>query len=148
MEFPQEFTNVYTYYDRHGYLNIILYNNNSKCNLLFDGMAFYNLQKLNSIPSPFKEWNNLPQVKENSFFVEAVKEADDIFYIKLLDDTIWQIYFMLDGTNTQTLSIFKKNGNGRKILPIGISVYDAALNRYSEAICSELLSIDTWHDKG
>ncbi|RFS21161.1 hypothetical protein DVR12_17655 [Chitinophaga silvatica] len=140
MVFPQEFNEAYWYNDELGYLQIILSNKNAKKYLWFNGMDFYGLITLNSIPLSFKECDL--KTKGDSFVVESIRQSDDIFFIKLLDGDIWQIYFMLDGENIQRLSIFSKLEHGSILSPLGVSLYEAAWRRFSEAMEIEVLAVD------
>ena len=135
----QEFDKIFVSYGQDRYISLIFFNEQDSSALLFDGINFYNKNKINISP-------NFQDIKYNSHSIDlkikiiGIKQSNDIYFILLDNGDIFQIYFMMDDEmNKQIISIFDDEQKNI-ITPLGISSYDAAFKRFNEAVDVEILN--------
>ena len=131
----REFNRIYTAYHDYGYLQLLFYSSQNSQSLLFDGLNFLYKSIGNDIPSGFQEIKEGLSSSGSIYEIESIKQSDDITFIKFSNGDIFQIHTMPSGNDgfEQVLSVFTKEKDSRITTPMGISSYDAALKRLSNA---------------
>jgi hypothetical protein len=116
------------------FLSILFYNSHNNNALIFDGLyGCYSQTELLKIP------NGYHLLKYDSptvyYQVEAIKQEDDVFFIKLLNEDLFFVHTMPVGYTSlkQVLHIYSKEKHSKISTPSGVSIYDSILLRYSQA---------------
>lgn len=120
--------------EEDSFLYILFYNIHNKNALLFDGLyGTYSQFELLKIPDGYHllKYYSLA----NMYQIEALKQEDDVFFIKLLDDNIFFVHTMPVGYTAlkQVLTIYTKEKHSKICTPSGISMYDSVILRYNQA---------------
>lgn len=123
------FNKIYCFVDECGYINLLFIEEYNLANLFFDGINFH--------------YNNSKKIKKfvllnyihngQKLYIVKITQDFDITFIQLSNGDIFQIYSMFhDERQNQQISIFCKNSR-KTTTPLGISTYEAAINRANKA---------------
>lgn len=120
--------------EEDSFLYILFYNSHHNNALLFDGLyGSYSQSELLKIPDGY---HLLKYDSSTTMYqIEAIKQEDDIFFIKLLNDDLFFVHTMSVGYTAlkQVLTIYSKEKHSKICTPSGASIYDSILLRYNQA---------------
>ena len=120
--------------EEDAFLSIVFYNSHHNNALLFNGLyGTYSQSKLLKIPDGYHLLKYDSPTK--MYQIEALKQEDDLFFIKLLNDDIFFVHTMPVGYTSlkQVLHIYSKEKHSKISTPSGASIYDSTLLRYNQA---------------
>ena len=120
--------------EEDSFLSILFYNSYHNNALIFDGLyGCYSQFEQFKIPDGY---HLLKYASPTNFYqVEAIKQEDDVFLIKILNDDIFFVHTMPVGytSHKQVLHIYSKEKHSKITTPSGVSIYDSILLRYNQA---------------
>ncbi|HRE58646.1 MAG TPA: hypothetical protein PLW09_12565 [Candidatus Kapabacteria bacterium] len=130
-----EFNKIYFDVDADGYLKLFFVDLINEKILFFDGINFYYQQTYDAV-------ENLSVLNYNksllNLHIKKITQDFGISYIQISNGDVFQIYSM--GNNEkleQILAIFDETETNI-LAPLGISVYEAAVKRSTEADKAEI----------
>jgi hypothetical protein len=130
------FNKIYFIVNEIGFINLLFKDNKKQQYLYFDGINFhiedeiYFLEKL-----IYFNYNNT----EVNLYIEEITQEFDMYFIKISNGDIFQIYYVFDDEEAeQKLIIFDEDSKSIST-PLGISSYEAALKRANEAEKIEII---------
>ncbi len=120
--------------EEDSFLSILFYNSYHNNALIFDGLyGTYSQPELSKIPDGY---HLLKYDSPTTMYqIEALKQEDDVFFIKLLNDDIFFVHTMSVGYTAlkQVLTIYSKEKHSKISTPSGASIYNSVLLRYNQA---------------
>jgi hypothetical protein len=133
---PQNtYTKIYATNDDYGNFQLLLYNEISNESLFFDGLDFSYKSSTIAPSSGLKELKGKNSPSNTAYEITAIRQSDDITFIKFSNGNLFQIHTMPNGYNgfIQVLSIYEKTKDSLISTPLGINSYEAALLRMDNA---------------